>query len=168
LKIRPANPGDLSFLEVMLFEAFFWNPASARPELAAFRRSNPEFVKLLSGWGRRGDWAAIAEDNDRQVGAAWFRLWTPDLHSYGYVDSQTPEVAIAVSKRDRRKGVGRALLDALIEQARADGFSALSLSVDPANPSRVLYEAMGFRRVGTSGTSWTLRLRLRDGMSGAV
>ncbi len=40
----------------------------------------------------------------------------------------------------------------------AEAGAAPRVIVAPANPSRVLYEAMGFRRVGTSGTSWTLRL----------
>ena len=141
----------------MLFEAFFWNPAFLRPALSEFRGNN-EFAKLLSGWSRKGDWAAIAEDSGGRTGAAWFRLWTPARHSYGFVDADTPELGLAVSTNNRRQGVGRALMRALIAQARADGYPALSLSVDPDNPSRVLYEALGFQPAGTSGTSWTLRL----------
>ena len=48
------------------------------------------------------------------------------------------------------------MLRALIETARTEGFPALSLSVDPENPARHLYETEGFRMVGESGTSWTL------------
>jgi ribosomal protein S18 acetylase RimI-like enzyme len=155
-----ATAGDSEFLEAMLFEAFFWNPAFERPALSAFR-SNSEFAKLLSGWGRPGDWAAIAEDDHGRIGAAWFRLWTTDRHSYGFVDADTPELGLAVSKDHRRRGVGRALLGALIDHARADGYPALSLSVDPANPSRGLYESVGFLRVGAAGTSWTFRLPFR-------
>src|SRR5437870_5953760 len=144
----------------MLFEAFFWNATAVRPAFSAFRQ-HPEFTKLLSGWGRRGDWGAIAEDGGRQLGAAWFRLWTPELHSYGFVDSTTPELGLAVSPTHRRQGIGRALLNALIGRARLEEFPALSLSVDPSNPSRSLYESSGFQRVGESGTSWTLRLPLK-------
>ena len=144
----------------MLLEAFFWNPASPRPTLSEFR-NNPEFVKLLAHWGRLGDVAVIAEDGGRPIGAAWFRLWTPALHSYGFVDSETPELVLAVSMRHRKHGVGRALLEALTQHAREAEHPALSLSVAPANPSRSLYESVGFRRVGASGTSWTLRLALR-------
>jgi ribosomal protein S18 acetylase RimI-like enzyme len=156
--VRPGKATDLGFLEEMLFEAFFWNVVE-RPSMAAFRE-DPEFMKLLAGWGRPGDRAVIAEEQEQPIGAAWFRLWTPELHSYGFVDAQTPELGIAVAPAYRGKAIGRALLEALITTARADGFPALSLSVSPFNPARHLYESLGFRKVGESGTSWTLRLWL--------
>jgi ribosomal protein S18 acetylase RimI-like enzyme len=157
--IRPGHVADLRFLEAMLFEAFFWDPTAPRPSLEAFRR-DPEFVKWLADWGRRGDRVLIAEDRSSPIGAAWFRLWTAELHSYGFVDASTPEVGLGVSVSYRRHGVGRTLLERLIDKAAEDGFPALSLSVSPLNFARALYESLGFRRVGTSGTSWTLRLIL--------
>jgi GNAT superfamily N-acetyltransferase len=159
LEIRSAKTEDIGFLEAMLFEAFFWDATVERPAFSAFRR-HPEFTKLLSGWGRHGDRGVIAEDSGRQRGAAWFRLWTTELYSYGFVDDTTPELGIAVPLIDRRKGIGRALLNELIARARADKFPALSLSVNPFNPARVLYESLGFQKVGESGASWTFRLRL--------
>ena len=120
LNIRPVEAQDLEFLEAMLWEAFFWNATAERPAFSAFRL-HPEFTKLLSGWGRQGDWGAIAEDGGRPLGA---------------------------------------LLIALIGRARVEGFPALSLSVDPSNPSRSLYESLGFQKVGESETSWTYRLPL--------
>lgn len=143
----------------MLFEAFFWDPAAERPAFAAFRES-AAFAKLLAGWGRAGDRAVVADERGEPLGAAWFRLWTPEVHSYGFVDAGTPELGIAVAPPHRARGVGRALLEALIDAARADGHPALSLSVAPANPARRLYESLGFRKVGESGTSWTLLLPL--------
>jgi ribosomal protein S18 acetylase RimI-like enzyme len=143
----------------MLFEAFFWDPTAARPSFIALH-DNPEFTKLLAGWGRPGDRAVIGEEREEQAGAAWFRLWTPELHSYGFVDDTTPELAIAVAPDHRSKGIGRLLLDALIATARVEGFPALSLSVSPFNRARHLYESAGFKKVGESGSSWTLLLRL--------
>jgi ribosomal protein S18 acetylase RimI-like enzyme len=72
----------------------------------------------------------------------------------------TPELGIAVSLQHRRNGIGRALLRDLIAMSRADRFPGLSLSVSPFNPVRRLYESVGFRKVGESGTSWTFRLPL--------
>src|SRR5258705_13377558 len=143
----------------MLFEAFFWNPAWSRPRLAGFREE-PEFAKLLADWDRSGDRGVLAEERQLGIGAAWFRLWTPELHSYGFVDADTPELGIAVAPAHRARGVGRALLGALIEVARRDGHRALCLSVAPTNYARALYESEGFRKVGESGTSWTLLRRL--------
>jgi hypothetical protein len=80
----------------MLFEAFFWDIATARPTLASFRE-RAEFSQLLDGWGRAGDLAIISAANDgARLGAAWFRLWTPEVHSYGFVDANIPEVGMAV------------------------------------------------------------------------
>ena len=156
--IRPLDAIDRAFLEEMLFEAFFWDPAWPRPTLAEFR-DHPEFTKLLADWGRPGDRGVVAEEQQSKTGAAWFRLWTAELHSYGFVDAETPELGIAVASAHRSKGVGRTLLRALIEIARADGHPALSLSVSPSNYARSFYESEGFHKVGESGTSWTLLLQ---------
>jgi ribosomal protein S18 acetylase RimI-like enzyme len=158
-RVRAANASDTVFLEEMLFEACDWDPAAPRPSFATFR-SQPEYRQLLGGWGRPGDRALVAEEQAARLGAAWFRLWTRELHSYGFVDASVPELGIAVSRVHRRTGVGRLLLRALLDAARNDGFSAVSLSVSPANPARLLYESEGFLKVGESGTSWTFLLRL--------
>jgi len=157
--LRPLDSADRAFLEEMLFEAFFWNPAWSRPPLGEFREQ-PEFTKLLADWGRPGDRGVLAEEQGTRIGVAWFRLWTPEFHSYGFVDAETPELGIAVVSARRSKGVGRSLLRALVEIARGDGHRALSLSVSPSNYARAFYEAEGFHKVGESGTSWTLMLRL--------
>src|SRR5258708_6724082 len=128
IQLRPGSTTDLDFLKEMLFEAFFWDISIKRPVFASFR-DTAEFSKLLGGWERRGDRSIIAEESGARIGAAWFRLWTPELHSYGFVDAATPEVAMAVRQDYRSKGVGCTLLDALVGTARADGLLALSLSV---------------------------------------
>jgi len=156
--IRPLDARDRDFLEEMLFEAFFWDPARPRPTLAEFRE-HPEFTRLLADWGRPGDRGVVAEEQHLKAGAAWFRLWTPELHSYGFVNGETPELGIAVVSARRSKGVGRTLR-ALIEIARGDGHRALSLSVSPSNYARPFYETEGFHKVGECGTSWTLLLQL--------
>src|SRR5262245_7880349 len=85
MQIRAAEATDGAFLEAMLFEAFFWDDGVARPPLSRFREQ-PEFARMLAGWGRRGDRALVATTHDgERVGAAWFRFWTPEDHSYGFV-----------------------------------------------------------------------------------
>ncbi len=84
----------------------------------------------------------------------------PPVHGeragYGFVDEETPELSIAVVPSRRGKGIGDELLDALLEQARADGFTQVSLSVEPDNPALRLYERHGFEKVGESGGSATM------------
>lgn len=143
----------------MLYEAFFWSGESERPTLVEMR-ARPEFNSLLAGWGRPGDVAFVADVSSTPAGAAWFRLWTPAEHSYGFVDHETPELALAMAQRFRQQGVGRQLLRALIEYAGEHAYPGLSLSVAPGNPARALYESEGFRKVGEVGTSWTMLRQL--------
>ena len=161
MNIRAANENDLAFLQQMLFEAFFWRPDQDRPDYQEFHQA-PAFRVVLSEWGRPGDRAVIAEEGETPVGAAWYRFWTEEDHSYGFVDAKTPELGIGVPADYRSKGVGRALLRALIEAARDEEVGALSLSVEPENFARRLYESEGFVKVGGSGTSWTMVLTFKN------
>ena len=159
MKIRQGTKKDLPFLKEMLFEAFFWKPKMERPDYQEFLKHS-EFKKLLSAWGRSGDNAVIVEVDDKPVGAAWYRFWTEENHSYGFVDSKTPEMGIAVSSKFRSQGIGRALLRALIDNARNERIKTISLSVDPNNYACKLYRSEEFVKLGESGTSWTLLLYL--------
>jgi ribosomal-protein-alanine N-acetyltransferase len=60
----------------------------------------------------------------------------------------------------RRRGVGRALVGAALSDAASEGFAAISLSVEPDNPSRLLYAQFGFVQVGMVEGSWTMRAEL--------
>jgi len=153
--IREATTLDLPFLEQMLYEAFFWSGGADRPTLLEMR-GRPEFHSLLAAWGRTGDVALLALAAGAPAGAAWFRLWTPAVHSYGFVDDQTPELGLAVARPFRGQGIGRQLLRSLIEYACQHAYPSLSLSVAPENPARGLYESEGFRKVAEVGTSWTM------------
>ena len=144
----------------MQFEAFFWNSSGDRPTFEEFSH-DPDF-RLLDGWGRFGDMAVIAEIEGMSLGAAWCRLWTDEHHWYGFVDSETPELGIAVERTHRSAGIGRLLLRALVKRLRDGGVQKLSLSVDPANFALRLYESEGFEKVAESGTSWTMIKILKD------
>ncbi len=154
--IRLASADDLPFLREMLFEAAFWRPGSPRPALEA-GLARPDLAKLMAGWGRAGDAAVIAESRagDR-LGAAWYRLWSADDHSYGFVAPDVPELGLAVRPEFRRQGIGARLLRALLEQAAREGIRRVSLSVELENPAHQLYQRLGFRRVGRVGGAWTM------------
>jgi Acetyltransferase (GNAT) family len=55
---------------------------------------------------------------------------------------------------------GGALLEALLERARAEGFGVLSLSVEDGNPVARLYERHGFQRLLRVGDAWTMKAEL--------
>jgi ribosomal protein S18 acetylase RimI-like enzyme len=114
----------------------------------------PSVRKYLDGWGRPGDEGVVAFDADgRRLGAAWSRLFPAEDAGYGFVAPDVPELSIGVAAHARGRGVGRALLDALLATAREQGYRAVSLSVDRQNPARRLYERAGFHDVGISDPS---------------
>ncbi len=160
IRLRLGTSADVPFLQDMLRLAVCWQSGTPCPSLADLL-ARPELHRIVAEWGRMGDTAILAEtEANSPVGAAWYRLWTPTHHSYGFVDPDTPELALAIMPAWRGRGLGTRLMHALIDHAQSGGYLALSLSVDPRNPARRLYEALGFVKVGETGTSWTMRLAM--------
>jgi GNAT superfamily N-acetyltransferase len=157
--IRLAGADDIEFLHRMLYEAAAWNPDWPREQVIE-TLADPILERYHRGWRRPGDAGVIAELEGEPIGAAWYRLFTADEPGFGFVDERTPELGIAVVPLHRRAGVGTALLEALIERAREEGYPALSLSVAPSNRSRMMYERYGFEKVGETSGAWVMRLRL--------
>jgi ribosomal protein S18 acetylase RimI-like enzyme len=155
--IRNATSNDCLFLQDVLAIAFNW-----RDEVGGLTveevMARPDISHYISGWPRSGDFGVVAED-DRPIGAAWWRYLTEDDPGYGFVDSNTPEITIGIAPEHRGKGVGRTLLDALIERAEELHLSGLSLSVEPENRAIRLYEVMGFEVVGRVGGALTMLWR---------
>ena len=139
----------------MLMEAAYWRVDATRPPIDE-ALADPELSKLLADWGREGDVGVIAVDDAIPVGAAWYRFWTEDNHSYGYVAEDVPELAIGVVSERRGEGIGAALLDALMEAARDENVARVSLSVEKDNPALRLYERAGFESMGELGNAWTM------------
>jgi ribosomal-protein-alanine N-acetyltransferase len=154
--------GDLRFLHEMLVEAAY-RPEFDRPSVEEMLASH-EIARYIAGWGRQGDAAVIAVDaRGRRLSAAWYRLFPSDDPGFGFIDTLTPEVSIALLPDQRGRGIGSRLLAALIERARREGFSALSLSVSPENPAVDLYRRFGFVRVRSGDEHWTMRFDLEVG-----
>jgi len=123
--------------------------------------NNPELSHYLIGWPRQGDFGVVAETNEGAgVGAAWCRTFAAEDAGYGFVSADIPELSIGVLAEGRGSGTGTGLLVALISLGRARGLRAISLSVEDRNRARVLYERLGFVKVGRNGGSDTLLLEL--------
>ena len=151
--IRRGGARDVPFLRDMLRHAYYWRWGRIGSEdLPASR--------YVDGWGRPGDRAVIALDEASRVGAAWYRLFRRSAPGWGFVDEETPELSIAVVPSRRGRGLGKELLSALTEQARQDGYSALSLSVERVNPSHALYARFGFRPVEERDDTITMKADL--------
>lgn len=140
--IRHATPEDDGFLKEMLAVAADWRP-DARVRSVAEIMAEPALAHSVAGWPAEGAAGFVAED-ERPVGAVWWRFFPQNDPGYGFVDDRTPEVSVGLVADARRQGIGTALLAALIEEARSRSLPALSLSVEPDNPAMALYQRLGF------------------------
>lgn len=158
MTLRPATPDDLPALREAFVQAIHVPPGAPAPGPSIL--DSPALAPLVAGWGRPGDRALIAEAEDgTRLGAAWVRLWPGPERGYGFVDEDTPELGISVVPGRRGRGVGTALLRALLAEV-ARHHEAVSLSVSTANPARRLYEREGFRVVAEAGDAATMLRRL--------
>ena len=151
--LRRGGAQDVRFLRDMLHHAYYWRE----------RVPGSLVSRYVRGWGRPGDTAVIALQNGFPVGAAWYRLFRAEEPGYGFVNEETPELAIAVVPSKRGHGIGDELLKALIAKATAAGYERLSLSVEPGNPARKLYERHGFEVAIEGADAWTMVASLGSG-----
>ncbi|MEV4385936.1 GNAT family N-acetyltransferase [Micromonospora sp. NPDC049580] len=144
--IRAATPADAEFLVDMLVEAVNWQPERDWPRERIL--ADPALAHYVTGWMRPTDVGVVAVDPaHRPLGAAWFRHLSAEDPGYGYVADDVPELTIGVRREWRGRGVGRALLRAVLDAARDRGIRTVSLSVERANAAARLYASEGFRTV---------------------
>lgn len=162
MAIRPATAEDAPFLADMLREAFDWTGQGrfTREQVLA----DPAIAHHVEGWPLPGDFGVVAmEDGEagpEPAGAAWARALPAEDPGYGFVAPDVPEITLAVAPGHRGRGLGRALLTALVDEAARRGTGRLSLSVEDGNGVVRLYRETGFTPVGRSGDADTMVLDL--------
>jgi L-amino acid N-acyltransferase YncA len=109
---------------------------------ATFEAETPHWTKWDQG--HLQDCRLVAEDNQRILG--WAAL---SLVSGRRVYSGVAEVSVYVATEARRCGIGKMLLQALIEQSEGCGIWTLQAGIFPENVSSIaLHKFCGFREVG--------------------
>lgn len=135
---------DMPFLRTMLYEAVFWRESSTKPSIE-IGLSLPDVSKALDDFGKRdGDFGVVARINTTQVGAAWCRYWTESDNVRGYIEKETPVLVIGVHENHRHKGIGKGMLDWLVDYASNRSIKKLSLCVSKDNHAINLYRQQGF------------------------
>jgi GNAT superfamily N-acetyltransferase len=145
VSFRPIVSSDESFLWEMLYLALY--VPEGEPPFPREILHEPDIACYVQSWGRPGDWGLLAWDGDRPVGAIWLRLWSGEEKGYGYVSPVIPELSIALLPEYHNKGLGTRLIKMVISMAQ-ECYTGLSLSVVESSPARLLYERLGFRKVG--------------------
>ncbi|MFC4827352.1 ribosomal protein S18-alanine N-acetyltransferase [Agromyces aurantiacus] len=128
--LRRARPGDLDAImaiERTTFATDAWPEHAMRSELE----------------GAHTYYLVVIDDERPDRPLAYAGLLAP--RGSGQGDIQT----IAVDAAARGRGIGRALMHALIDEARRRGATELFLEVRADNPvARTLYESLGFEQIG--------------------
>ncbi len=157
LRIRQLTTADEPFLWEAAYHAIFVPSGQSPPPRSIL--ADPNIARYVQNWGRKGDLGFAAELAGRRIGACWLRLWSGKDRGYGYIDTETPELSLAVWPGHRAKGIGTRLLKATL--AEATDYSGVSLSVSSINPAVRLYDRMGFARIDVQGSSLVM-LRRRE------
>jgi ribosomal protein S18 acetylase RimI-like enzyme len=145
----------MPFLRKMLYEAVYWRTIanSTNPPFEDGLKA-PGVWNDLADWGEReGDIAVVARVDARLAGAAWYRLYTEDNAIRGYINDTIPVLVIAVHRDYRRQGIGKRLIEWLIDHASTHNIQHISLMVSKDNPAMHLYRTCGFLDYADRGDS---------------
>lgn len=134
--IRPAELKDAASA------AEIWN-AEIRNGISTFNsieKSEDELVEQITA---RGPAFQVAEHEGAVIG---FATYFPFRGGVGYTHSK--EHTIYLSPKARGLGAGRALMDALLEAAKAEGVHAMMAGISAENEAGIgFHAALGFKHV---------------------
>lgn len=135
LEIRPFVPGDWPAVEQIYAQGI-------AGRLATFETETPTWEQF--DMGRLPGHRLVAVEDGRVVGWAAVSP-TSSRECYAGV----VEHSVYVDQEKRGRGIGAALLHALVESAEAGGIWTIQSSIFPENEASVrLHERVGFRVVG--------------------
>jgi RimJ/RimL family protein N-acetyltransferase len=160
LLLRPVRPGDEAGLL-----AFFRDGLSPRSQYlfcphdpSEPERCLAEFAERIRRHAERRDLTLVVE----QAGAiaGYFFLWWLDRS-----DGQPPTLGIGLSDALHGQGLGAAMMDCLIDRARALGLPAIKLTHESTNErAGRLYASRGFVYTGEEQRSGPDGVRLERAM----
>ncbi len=140
--IRPVRPEEWERARELRLRALADAPDAFGGTLEEERPlGEAEWRSWISGWEGATNRMVVAEDGDAWLGLAVGSITDGDPVGHLY--------AMWVEPRVRRTGIGRALVDAVLEWARDAGAAEVELGVTGANAGPVaFYERMGFADTG--------------------
>ena len=153
--IREIKKDEYCLLNDFLYEAIFIPDGVSAPPKDIIQK--PELQVYVSEFGKRsGDYALVAESEDIVIGAVWVRI----MNDYGHIDDETPSFAISLYKEYRNLGIGTALMRAMLEKLRNEGYKQASLAVQKENYAVKMYIKVGFEIVDRNNEEYIMLCRL--------
>jgi ribosomal protein S18 acetylase RimI-like enzyme len=135
LKIRPATSAD----EIETARALFREYADGLGVDLSFQRFDEELATLPGGYAPPDGRLLLAWDDAKAVGCVALRRFAEGVG----------EMKRLYARPERRgTGLGRALAEAVIAEARTAGYTTLRLDTLPTmTTAQQLYRALGFREI---------------------
>lgn len=153
--IREMKKEEYCLLDDFLYEAIYIPEGMEPPDRSVI--NCPELQEYIAEFGKRQhDKALVAEVQRNVVGAVWVRV----MNDYGHIDTDTPSLAVSVYREYRGQGIGTSLLNQLLAEEKAAGYSRISLSVQKDNYAVRMYQKAGFTVVDKSPEEYIMRVDL--------
>lgn len=154
--IRPMDKTEVLLLTDFLYEAIFQK--ENEPCLSRTVLQEPDIWVYIDNFGKKkDDYCLVAEVDGKVVGAVWTRF----IKAYGFIDDDTPEIAISVYTEYRGKGIGTKLLKEMIAFLKDKGYRQVSLIVDKDNYAAKLYKDLGFSVALEKDNDYLMRYRVK-------
>ena len=154
-KIREIKESEYSVLSGFLYEAIFIPKGIEKPPKSIIEQ--PELQVYIADFGKADDWCLVAEVKGKIVGAVWVRI----MNDYGYIDDETPSLAVSLYEEYRHLGLGTALMREMLQFLKDKGYKQISLSVQKANYALNMYRKVGFEVVKENEEEYIMICQLR-------
>lgn len=82
------------------------------------------------------------------------------MNDYGHVDDDTPSFAISLYEEYRNLGIGTALMRAMLQLLKDNGYKQTSLSVQKENYAVSMYRKVGFEVVDENEEEYIMICKL--------
>ena len=173
--IREMKQEEYGLLDDFLYEAIFIREGEEKlprsvifqPELQVYVQNFgglPDDICFVAEVVQEGsqhfcdDEEEILQASDKKVAGA---VWVRDMEDYGHVEEGAPSFAISLYEEYRGQGIGRALMERMLEELRTRGYEKASLSVQKDNYAAKLYRNVGFEVIRETEEEFIMICRLQ-------
>ena len=157
--IRKMLPEEYPLMEDIMYEAIYHpNPTNPYPKDMIYL---PQVKVYWDAWETgKDDHCFVAEIERKIAGAVWIRTFPGEIKGCGYIDEQTPEIAVALFEEYRNQGIGTQLMKRMIRFMKTQKYNQVSLSITKGNPAIHLYKRLKFKTINENEEDYIMILLL--------